>query len=439
MCASSVVNAGLESAVRDAELAYAAANSKSRAYYEFACAVLPGGNIRSHLYFAPFPLTLETGRGCYVWDADGHRYIDFLGEYTAGFFGHSDPVIAAALREGVDAGLAMGGPGSTDALFAKLLCDRFPSIERVRFCNSGTEANLFALAAARMYTGREKILAFRGAYHGSCFRFAKGGSPLNVPLPFVLAGFNDTVSALTLIDEHADQLAAVIVEPVQGAGGYIAADRDFLLALRRATEARGIVLIFDEVVTSRMSLGGMQALLDITPDMTTLGKYMGGGCSFGAFGGKASIMRRFDPRERDAVYHAGTFNNNRLTMAAGYAAMSKVFTAPAVDSLRNRGDTLRRRLEHTVKQHALPMQITGFGSVMNIHFSAHPVRSYDDVPAGADLQKRLWHFDMLARGLYCPTRGAILLSLPMGDQETDALASAFETFVAQRASLLASS
>lgn len=427
---------GLESALRAAEERYAVANPASERIHREACAPLPGGVVRSQFYLSPFPLTLERGEGSWVWDADGHRYSDFLGEYGAGLFGHSDPVISAALKAGIDTGMVMGGPGRTEVRFAALLCSRFPSLDRVRFCNSGTEANIFALAAAKMHTGRNKILAFNGSYHGSCFRFAKGGSPLNLPLSFVFAPYNDPQAALEVIQEHAEDLAAVIVEPILASGGYIPGDRPFLACLREATGRHGAVLIFDEVVTSRMAPGGMQELLGIVPDMTTLGKYVGGGCSFGAFGGRADIMRPFDPREPDAVYHAGTFNNNRLSMTAGYAAMSEVFTAEAAIALRARGDRLKQALAATIERHGLPMQVTGFGSAMNVHFSDRTIRRYEDVPVTTDRQRRLLFFDLLARGFYCMPRGGFLLSLPTTGGQVDGLVDAFDDVLRKRGALL---
>ena len=435
MSTAAARNLDLASAVQEAERDYVAANPKSRTQHALACRSMAGGNLRSHLHFAPFPLTLSKGEGAYVWDIDGHRYADFLGEYSAGLFGHNDPVISAALKAAIDRGMVMGGPGELEVFLAAALCERFPSIDLVRFANSGTEANLFALAAARLFAGRDTILVFSGAYHGSCFRFAKGGTALNVPFPYVFARYNDTEDALRVIREYAAKLAAIIIEPILGSGGYIAAEHEFLMALRRESEQHGIVLIFDEVQTSRMAPGGMQSLLGVIPDMTTLGKYMGGGCSFGAFGGRADIMRVFDPREPDAVFHAGTFNNNRLSMSAGYAALS-VLQPEAIANLRKRGDSLRARLQAAASQRNLPIYVTGFGSLMNIHFTGRPVRSYEDVPADTERQKRLWHFDMLSYGQYCPPRGGVLLSMPMHDREIDRFVTSFEDFLDNRQHVL---
>lgn len=425
----------LDNAYRDAEEAYRKGNLESQAQYELACRGLPGGNVRSHMYFSPFPLTLARGEAAYVWDVDGHQYTDFLCEYSAGLFGHSHPKIVAALRKALEDGIAMGGPIEIEGRFAALLCARFPSIERVRFCNSGTEACLFALATARVHTGRNRVLVFEGAYHGSCLRFASGGSPLNVPIPFVVAPYNDIERTVALIEEHSHDLAAVIVEPVLGTAGYIPGRLEFFHALRERCNKHGVVLIFDEVVTSRLAPGGLQSELNVWPDMTTLGKYVGGGVTFGAFGGKAEIMRRFDPRQPDALYHAGTFNNNRLTMVAGYTAMSEVFTSDVVKTFNESGDRLRIRLERLIAKRGVPVQLTGMGSIICLHFTGRSVQSAADLPRN-DVVRRLWHFGMLARGQYVMPRGGLILSLPMTEQDVDNLVSAIGDFFDTYASVL---
>src|SRR5262249_17255741 len=203
---------------------------------------------------------------------------------------------------------------------------RSPPLVLVLSTRAGPEANLMALSLARAAGGPPAVMVFERAYHGGVLDFSHGRSPLVVPFDWIEAPFNDTERTLALIEQNAGKLAAVILEPMQGAGGCIAADRSFLAALREACTRHGIVLVFDEVMTSRVASGGMQKAVGITPDMTTFGKYLGGGLSFGAFGGKADIMGRLDPRRGDALSHAGTFNNNVLSMAAGCAGLTKVLT-----------------------------------------------------------------------------------------------------------------
>ena len=320
-------NIDLAAAVAEAEARYVAANPRSAERHRRATDSMPGGNTRTVLHYSPFPLTLAGGEGCRVRDLDGHGYTDFLGEYTAGLYGHSQPVIQAAIKKVVDDGMALGGPNPYEGELAAELCKRFPSVERVRFCNSGTEANLFAISTARLATGRPAVMVFDGAYHGGVFYFGQHKTEINAPFPWVYATYNDIDGTLALIDKHAAELAAVLIEPMMGSGGGIAASRAFLQALRDACTKHGIVLIFDEVMTSRLSSGGLQKVHGVTPDMTSFGKYLGGGASFGAFGGRADLMARYDPSRADAVSHAGTFNNNVISMAAGLTGLREILHA----------------------------------------------------------------------------------------------------------------
>ncbi len=199
---------------------------------------------------------MVAGEGAELVDLDGHRYVDFVGEYSAGLFGHSEEAIKSAVRRALDGGVVMGAPTAHERELAELLCTRFPGIDQVRFCNSGTEANIWALTTARLLTGRKKIIVFRGAYHGGVIKFPHGHSALNIPFDFVLADYNDTEGTEALIGEVGGELAAVIVEPILGAGGNIPGDRAFMEMLRRATREVGALLIFDEVKTSRIGPAG---------------------------------------------------------------------------------------------------------------------------------------------------------------------------------------
>jgi glutamate-1-semialdehyde 2,1-aminomutase len=230
-------------------------------------------------------------------------------------------------------------------------------------------------------------------------------------------------------------LAAVLVEPVLGSGGCVPGERDFLAMLRTETERCGALLVFDEVMTSRLAPGGRQAELDIRPDLTTLGKYIGGGMSFGAFGGRRDLMSRFDPRRADSIAHAGTFNNNVITMSAGLAAMTQVFTPDAAAELNRRGEQLRADLTKTLA--GAPVQVTGAGSIMGVHFIDAPPRTAADVARGNRLLKELFFFDMLARGIHLAPRGFIALSLPVGDAECAQFLDAVAGFLDERGSLLA--
>src|SRR6516225_1882802 len=311
-----MINIDIEAALAEAEELYRARNPKSLAQHRQACMAMPGGNTRASIHVDPFPLTMVRGEGARLWDLDGHEYTDFLSEFTAGIFGHSHPAIRKAIDAALDSGLNFGAHTVTEARFAAAICARFPSIELVRFTNSGTEANLMAVSAARAITGRPKVLVFNGGYHGGVFYFRGHGGALNAPFEYLLGRYNDLPAVETLVRPNRAELTAILIEPMQGTTGCIPAEREFLAGLRALADETGALLIFDEVMTSRLAPGGLQEAHGILLDLTTLGKYVGGGMSFGAFGGRAEIMERFDPRRADAFQHAGTFNNNVLTMNA---------------------------------------------------------------------------------------------------------------------------
>lgn len=423
----------IDSALATAYANYTDANPKSLARHIAAEAVMPGGNTRTTLYHAPFPLGIERGAGCLLWDLDDHRYIDLLGEYTAGIYGHSHPVIRAAIENSLHNGINFGGHTDAEVKLAQVICERFPSIELVRFTNSGTEATLMALSAACAYTGREKIMVFAGGYHGGAFYFSGGEShPVNAPYDFVIAPYNDSAATTALLDQHGAALAAIVIEPMQGSGGCIPAERDFLALLRTAATQHGATLIFDEVMTSRLSPGGLQAVHNILPDLTTLGKYIGGGLSFGAFGGKAEIMQLYDPSRANSLPHGGTFNNNVLTMSAGLAGMTQVYTPEAARSLNARGETLRGQLNKLCQRHEVAMQFTGMGSMMTVHMTDQPIRSQADAAKGNQKLRELFFFDLLEQGIWIARRGMINLSLPVEDAETEVLLRAVERFIVRR-------
>lgn len=412
--------AGVDLAARlaTAERRYVERNPESRRLHEERTSAMPGGNTRTVIHVEPFPLTIASGEGARLTDVDGHVYVDFLGEFTAGLYGHSHPVILQAIRDALANGISFGAPNLYEGELASAICARFPSVELVRFCNSGTEANLLAITLARIATGRPKIMVFAGAYHGGVFFFeTEAGSPVNAPFPFVVGTYNDVDGAIALIAEHADELAAVVVEPLQGSAGAIPADPDFLAALREATTRHGVLLVFDEVMTSRLSTGGLQQVLGIAPDLTTLGKYLGGGLTFGAFGGRADLMSRFDPSRADALPHAGTFNNAVLTMAAGAAGL-RVYGEAEVGRLNALGDRLRDRLNAFAETHAIDFCATGYGSLVGLHFARGPIRRKQDAPKRPELQALL-HLHLLERGYSYARRGFVALSLPLSEEDVD--------------------
>ena len=428
-------NIDLAAALAEAEEQYRARNPKSLAQHRAACLAMPGGNTRASIHVDPFPLTMARGEGARLWDVDGHEYADFLSEFTAGIYGHSHPTIHRAIEEALAGGLNFGAQNEAEARFAAAVCARFPSIELVRFTNSGTEANLMAVSAARVMTGRPKILVFAGGYHGGVFYFRGKGSPINAPFDYLVGRYNDLDAVQDLVRPYRTELAAILVEPMQGTTGCIPAEHAFLAGLRAMADESGAFLIFDEVMTSRLAPGGLQEAHGILPDLTTLGKYLGGGMTFGAFGGRADIMERFDPRRPDAFQHAGTFNNNVLTMNAGYVGLTEVYTPERAQNLNAWGDGLRDRLNAIVRRRGLAMQFTGRGSMMAVHMTDAPIRSEEDAVQASGALRDLFWFDLLTHGVWFAKRGMFALSIALDEADGDKLADAVEDFVQIRAPL----
>jgi len=400
-------------AVEEARARYAARRPRTSALQDRAQAFLPGGNTRSVLYHPPFPLRIARAWDAVLEDVDGHRYTDLLGEYSAGLYGHSNPVLIKAMADALHEGISRGAHTRYEVDLAEAVCARFASIERVRFTNSGTEANLMALSAARAFTGRDRVLVFRGGYHGGLLTFKDGPSPVNAPYDVLVAEYNDAAAAQALLREHAGTVACVLVEPMLGSAGCIPADPAFLPALRETTRQTGALLIFDEVMTSRTGSGGLQARLGIRPELTTLGKYIGGGSSFGAFGGSADVMALFDPGRPGALPHAGTFNNNVISMAAGYAGLTQVYPPEVAERHTARGDGLRAELAQVFRAAGAPFQVTGVGSLLAVHPTTAPVRSPADLSGSDPRLLELLFLDLLERGYYIAPRGYMALSLAL--------------------------
>ncbi|MBZ0148344.1 MAG: aminotransferase class III-fold pyridoxal phosphate-dependent enzyme, partial [Pseudorhodoplanes sp.] len=316
---------------------------RSQALYERAKRSLPGGNTRTTVYHAPFPVYATRGEGCRVFDADGVARIDCINNFTAMIHGPAHPKIAEAVMQQAKLGTAFGMPTESEIVLAETLCARVASVERVRFTNSGTEAVMMAIKAARAFTGRPKIAKCEGAYHGS-YDYAEvsldtppeywaandpksvaysKGTPEGVLADVVTVPFNDAAASIELIRRHGASLAAILVDPMPNRAGMVPADREYLLALRAVADEVGAVLIFDEVITFRLGFNGAQARFSVTPDLTVFGKIIGGGFAVGAVGGSANIMSVFDPtRGKPALPHGGTFSANPMTMRAGQVAMT---------------------------------------------------------------------------------------------------------------------
>ena len=401
-------------------------NPESRRLYDRARRVLPGGHTRTVLTHAPFPLTFVSGHGSTMVDADGHSYIDLLGDYTAGLLGHGDPRVIDTVTAALRTNMSVGGIHAAEADLAHLMCERF-GLDRVRFTNSGTEANLLAITSAMQATGRRKLLVFNGGYHGGVLYFASGVAPWNAPYDFVIAPYNDLAGTEALIEQHGSELAAVVTEAMLGSGGCIPADASFLRGVFAAARRVGAVCIADEVMTSRHGARGLVDLFGARADITTFGKYIGGGFSFGAFGGSAELLDQFDTSPEAArtrvIAHAGTFNNNVASMNAGVVVLRDIFTADVAVAHTSRGDEFRTNVAAVLARHDVPVSVSGFGSMMSLHATETTPTNAADVSKRDNALQELLFFGLIERGVYTAARGMMNLSLPLDD---DQLARALE-------------
>jgi len=417
------------------EETYRHTTPRSRELHERAAAVMPGGTTRTTTYFAPYPLYIERGEGCRIWDADGTERIDMLGNYTAMILGHAHPKIVEAIHHQAARGTAFAAANPVEVELATLMCERVPSLDAVRFCNSGTEATMFAMRLARAFTGRPKIARIEGGYHGthdyaevSTHPVVDEAGPPDAPIAVpdsigtpdwalenvVVLPFNDADAAEAIIRRHAASLAAVILEPIIGAGGVIAARPEFLQRLREVTSELGIQLIFDEVISFRVGPGGAQEMYGVTPDLTTLGKIIGGGLPVAAFGGRADVMELLDPRHEPSLAQGGTYNGNPLGMAAGLACMREL-TPDVFAELNRKGERVAEQLSEVFASHGVPAQINGVGSLLAIHFSDQPVVDYRAVAASDKKRMRDLFLGLVNHGVLMAPRGMGAISTPMDE------------------------
>ena len=425
-------------------------NSASLARFEEAKRVIPGGNTRLTAYFAPYPFYAVRGEGCRIFDLDGNVRLDFYNNATSLIFGHAYPPVVAAISDQATKGTAFAIPTEAEMELAQLLVAHIASLEKIRFTNSGTEGALFALRAARTFTGRQKIAKCEGGYHGTADHVSisvtpeltqtgEARRPTAVPASagvtrhtiddVVILPFNDLENATALIAAHRDELAAVIVEPILGSCGYVPASREFLQGLRDLTTRLGILLVFDEVQTFRLSAGGAQALLGIRPDVTILGKIIGGGLPVGAVGGRDDVMAAFDATAgQPKIPHAGTFNGNPVTMRAGLATLHEL-TPAAYDRLNQMGTEFRQRLRELCSRSGVPVQVTGEGSLFGIHWSPDPVTDYRSSQRANKSLAAKFFLHALNNGIFFTSRGGGCLSLPMTDAEVGAFLDVLEGFL----------
>lgn len=423
----------LEFLERQEREAYLARTPASRGLHARASAVLPGGDTRTGTFHLPYPLFVADGEGCWLTDADGRRYLDTLYNFTSLLHGHAFPPMVEAIAAQARRGTVHGTANALQVELAEVLCRRVPSVERLRFCNSGTEATLGALRAAKAFTGKPGVLKMAGGYHGSHDQAVVAASAPYDRLPpglspgaageVVVGGFNDLDRTATLIQRHRDHLAAVIVEPMLGSGATVATPA-FLAGLRAVTAECDVLLVFDEVITLRLGVGGLQGAFGITPDLTSFGKIMGGGLPVGAFGGRADVMNAYDPSRPGAIAHSGTYNGNAATMAAGLVALEH-FDDVAVTALNATGDALRARLNATIAAAGVEAVVTGYGSLMQLHLTAPAVTTPEAARAANTRLVKLMHLTLANRDVFSSTRQLYVVPTVMTPGDLDTFVDAF--------------
>jgi glutamate-1-semialdehyde 2,1-aminomutase len=391
---------------------YWSITAKSAAAATRAERVMPGGDTRSVQQYRPYSLTMVRGEGPFLFDADGNRYIDLLGNYTSLVHGNAYPPIVDAIRDAVGQGTAWPARSLAQVELAELLAQRVRSIEQLRFCNSGTEAGMLAAHVARRMTGRKLILMARHGYHGS-YDDLEVGLAGHEGERTMLADFGDAHAFEALLSERGKEIAAVFLEPVLGSAGIVIPPPGFLARVREATRRAGTLLVIDEVITLRLATGGAQQLFDVQPDLTMMGKIIGGGLPVGAIGGSESIMSCLDPRNRGALWHSGTFNGNPLTCAAGLVSVREL-TQERIDRMERLGERLAQELKKAAMAVELPFSVRRVGSLMNVFFLNEPpppTIARDDAKLMAE-----FHLAMLNHGLFLAPRGLIALSTVMTDE-----------------------
>lgn len=394
-------------------------NNKSVALFSKAQHSIPGGvnsPVRAFKSVGGTPLFIKKAEGAYMIDEDNNKYIELINSWGPMILGHSYPAITSAVQEAVQNSLSFGAPTSKEIDIAELICEMVPSIEKVRMVNSGTEATMSAIRVARGYTGRDKFIKIEGCYHGhgDSFLIAAGSGAVTMGVPnspgvtegtakdTLLAPYNNVEVIEKLIAENKDQIAALIIEPVPGNMGLVLPNKDYLKALREICTREGIVLIFDEVMTGfRLAKGGAQEVFNVTPDMTTLGKIIGGGMPVGAYGGKKEIMDFVAPA--GPVYQAGTLSGNPVAMAAGLTMLHYLNDHPEVyTTLEEKGKKLEEGIRAILDKKNLPYKVTLLGSMICLFFTDQEVDNFADAQT-TDTEKfgKFFHA-MLENGVYLP-------------------------------------
>ncbi|TWU00925.1 glutamate-1-semialdehyde 2,1-aminomutase [Stieleria varia] len=395
-----------------------AAGPKSIAAFQTACQLMPGGvNSPARAFGAVggTPLFIDRAEGPYLHDIDGRRFIDYIGSWGPMILGHRPPEVIEAISKALERGTSFGAPTEAESRLAQQIIDAVPSVEKVRLVNSGTEATMSAIRVARGATGRHKVIKFEGNYHGhvDSLLVAAGSAAATLGVPdspgvtpgasqdTIVLTYNDHEGVSNVFAEHPGEIAAVILEPVVGNMGCVAPTAEFLKTLRETTQRDGAVLIFDEVMTGfRLALGGAQEYYGVTPDMTTLGKIVGGGMPLGAYGGRAEIMNQVLPAGK--VFQAGTLSGNPVAVAAGSATLERLAKQPPYELLESLGQRLAEGLDAAATRHGVDHVVQRVGSMMTLFFHHGPVSSWNEASQCDRERFSRYFWGMIGEGVYMP-------------------------------------
>lgn len=426
------------------EQSFREASPRSAEEFERGREFMPGV-AKGAYFYPPYPLVMERGDGCYLHDIEGRRYVDFHNHHTVQILGHRHPAIVEAVNQQMERGIAFGAPIGTETDLAEEICRRVESIERVRFCTSGTEATLHAIRLARGFRGRSKIAKFEGGYHGShdavevsvsppLDRAGPDTAPYSVPTAggispsaideVIVLPYNDTAAVERIVSTHAEQLSCVILDPK---AGILPVSDEFIRAVREITRKHDVLMILDEIVAFRLGPSGLQGAYNVQPDLTTYGKIVGGGFPLAALGGRTDIMNLFDPTDGPTgFFQSGTYSAHPIAIVAGLA-MLRELTPAAFERLNRLAECLCSGLREVIEQRGVAAQVVNLGSVFSIAFTGHELKSYRQLATSDGAMAHRMHLALLEEGyLMSHTMGMNSLSLAMDKSHIDGLIAAFD-------------
>src|SRR6056297_3359 len=422
---------------------------RSEDLYQQACKIIPGGVSRNTVFHKPYPHYAGMAKGCYVTDMDGVQRIDFANNMASLIHGHAHPAIVEGVTKQIQNGTAYTLASEAEVRLAQLLCDRTPNFEKIRFTNSGTEAVMAMIKASRAFTGKPKIAKAEGAYHGT-YDFAEvsqtaspeawgdinkpnsvplaQGTPQGVLNDVIIFPYNDIERTLAILDQQADQIACVLIDPVPHRVGMVPGAKDFIEAIYQWTRKNNALMVFDEVITYRVNYSGAQESYPVKPDLTALGKIMGGGFPVGAFTGRADIMKVLDPGEKQLLFpHSGTFSANPVTMTAGRIAR-ELFDKTAVNELNALTQQAIHQIQEAIKIADVPSSITGAGSMFRVHLKATPPNTYREAYQTKEVKvllNEMLDYLFYEENLMMINTLACMFSTVLTQKEIDILSNAF--------------